>query len=100
MENNERAKFVGVVEDSFRKTSANGNQYIKVLLADELGNMPAMMVDSRRKLSCTQYIDSGGKIPDKDNILIVVGRKANDILFIDSMSIVDERIYMKLADIK
>lgn len=100
MENNERSKFVGVVEDSFRKTSANGNQYIKVLLADEYGNMPAMMVDSRRKLSCTEYIESGKKVPEKDNILIIVGRKANDILFIDSMSIVDERIYMKLADIK
>jgi DNA polymerase-3 subunit alpha len=100
MEDNERAKFIGVVEDSFRKTSANGNQYIKVILADESGSMPAMMVDSRRKLACTEYIESGKKVPEKDNILIVVGRKASDILFIDSMSIVDERIYMKLTDIK
>ena len=100
MEDNEKAKFVGVVEDSFRKTSTNGNQYIKVILSDEFGNMPTMMVDSRRGRTCTEYIAKGNKIPDKDNILIVVGRKAKDILFVDSMSVVDEKIHMKLADLK
>jgi DNA polymerase-3 subunit alpha len=100
MENNEKAKFIGSVEDSFRKTSANGNQYIKVLLSDEVGNMPTMMVDSRRQRTCTNYLNKGNKIPSKDNIVVIVGRKAQDILFVDSMSIVDERIYMKLADLK
>ena len=100
MEDNEKAKFVGVVEDSFRKTSVNGNQYIKVLLSDEFGNMPATMVDSRRGRTCTEYIEQGNKIPDKDNIVIIAGRKAKDILFVDSMSIVDEKIHMKLADLK
>ena len=100
METGERSKFIGVVEEGFRKTSSNGNQYIKVLLSDELGNFPAIMVDSRRKLTCTEYIDSGNKIPEKDNIVIVTGRKAEDVVFIDSMSIVDEKICMKLADLK
>jgi len=100
MESGERSKFIGVVEDGFRKTSSNGNQYIKVLLSDELGNFPAIMVDSRRKLTCTEYIESGNKIPEKDNIVIITGRKAEDVVFIDSMSIVDEKICMKLADLK
>lgn len=100
MENNERAKFIGSVEDSFRKTSANGNQYIKVLLSDEVGNMPTMMVDSKRQKTCTEYLDKGNKVPSKDSIVVIVGRKAQDILFVDSMSVVDERIYMKLADLK
>ena len=100
MENGERAKFIGVVEDSFRKTSANGNQYIKVLLSDEVGGFPAMMVDSARKRTCSLYIEEGNKVPEKDNIIIIVGRKAEDILFVDSMSIVDERICMKLGDLK
>ncbi len=100
METNSRAKFIGVVEDSIRKTSANGNKYIKVLLSDELGNFPAILVDNRRQAKCTQYIDEGGKVPEKDSILVLVGRKGEDVLFIDEMSIVDERIYMKLADLK
>ena len=97
---NDRGKFIGVVEDSFRSTSANGNKYIKILLSDEMGTIPGIMVDTRRQMTCTEYIDSGGKVPDKDNIVIIVGRKAEDILFIDSLSIVDEKICMKLADLK
>ena len=97
---NDRGKFIGVVEDSFRSTSANGNKYIKILLSDEMGTIPGIMVDTRRQMTCTEYIESGGKVPDKDNIVIIVGRKAEDILFIDSLSIVDEKICMKLADLK
>ena len=100
MEANSRGKFIGVVEDSIRKTSANGNKYIKVLLSDEVGNFPAIMVDNRREAKCTNYLNSGGKVPDKDSILVIVGRKGDDVLFIDEMSVVDERIYMKLADLK
>ena len=97
---NDRGKFIGVVEDSFRSTSANGNKYIKILLSDEMGTIPGIMVDTRRQMTCTEYIESGGKIPGKDNIVVVIGRKADDILFIDSLSIVDEKICMKLADLK
>lgn len=97
---NDRGKFIGVVEDSFRSTSANGNKYIKILLSDEMGTIPGIMVDTRRQMTCTEYIESGGKVPDKDNIVVIVGRKADDILFIDSLSIVDEKICMKLADLK
>ena len=32
MDLNQRGKFIGTVEDSIRRTSANGNQYIKVLI--------------------------------------------------------------------
>ena len=100
MLSNDRGKFIGVVEDSFRSTSANGNKYIKILLSDEMGTVPGIMVDTRRQMTCTEYIESGGVVPSKDNIVIIVGRKGDDILFIDSLSIVDEKICMKLADLK
>lgn len=97
---NDRGKFIGVVEDAFRSTSANGNQYLKLILSDELGTIPCIMVDTRRQLTCTEYLESGGSIPSKDSIVVIIGRKAEDILFIDNLSIVDEKIYMKLADLK
>ena len=58
------------------------------------------MVDSRRQRTCSMYLEAGNKIPEKDNIVVIVGRKADDVLFIDSMSIVDEKICMKLSDLK
>ena len=100
MEVNERGKFIGVVEDSFRSVSANGNQYIKLIITDEVGTIPCIMVDTRNKRTCTEYLDEGNKIPAKDNIVVIVGRKAEDILFLDGLSIVDEKICMKLADLK
>ena len=100
MLSNDRGKFIGVIEDSFRSTSANGNQYIKLLLSDELGSIPGIMVDTRRQRTCSDYLEQGKKIPDKDNIVIMTGRKGDDILFVDSLSIVDEKICMKLADLK
>ena len=96
----ERAKFIGVVEDCIRKTSQNGNKYIKVLLSDELGNFQGIMVDSSRQRTCSNYIEDGHDIPVKDNIVVIVGRKGEDIIFVDDMSIMDEKIYMKLADLK
>jgi DNA polymerase-3 subunit alpha len=99
LENGEKAKFIGVIEDAFKSTSANGNKYIKILLSDELGNIPAIMVDSRRQATCTEYLESN-PAPEKDNIVVLTGRKGDDILFIDGLSIVDEKICMKLADLK
>ena len=96
----ERAKFIGVVEDCIRTTSQNGNKYIKVLLSDELGNFQGIMVDSSRQRTCSNYIEDGHDIPVKDNIVVIVGRKGEDIIFVDDMSIMDEKIYMKLADLK
>ena len=61
MESNEKCKFIGVVEDSFRRVSANGNQYIKILLSDEYGSMPSIMVDSRRQRTCSDFLNDGGK---------------------------------------
>jgi len=100
MASGDKCKFIGVVEDSFSKTSSNGNKYIKVLLTDEVGSLPGIMVDSKRKKTCTEYLDKGNEIPAKDSIVVIVGRKAEDVLFVDSMSIIDEKIFMKLGDIK
>lgn len=100
MEVGQKSKFIGVVEEGFRKTSNNGNQYIKIILSDELGSFPAIMVDSRMGLTCTTYLEQGNQVPSKDNIIIVSGRKAEDVIFLDAISIVDEKICMKLADLK
>jgi len=58
------------------------------------------MVDSSRKKTCSNYIEDGHDIPVKDNIVVIVGRKGDDIIFVDDMSIMDQKIYMKLADLK
>lgn len=97
---NENVRMVGVVKDCFRKKSANGNKYAKLEISDENGKVKAMLLDSAQKARLTEYLDNGNKLPKEENIVIITGRKGDDILFIDKMAILDEKIYMKLSEIK
>tara|TARA_Y100000592_G_scaffold84559_1_gene135615 strand:+ start:740 stop:3304 length:2565 start_codon:yes stop_codon:yes gene_type:complete len=96
----ERGKFIAVVEDSMKRVSRNGNQYIRLFLNDEVGRYSAMLADNRRNPSCKKYLDKGGKVPQKGSIVMVYGSKGEDIVFANELSIVDEKIYMKLSDLK
>jgi len=97
---NESVRMVGVVKDCFKKKSVNGNKYAKLEISDENGKIKAMLLDSGRQAKLTEYLDNGNKLPKEENIVILSGRKGDDILFIDKMAILDEKIYMKLSEIK
>jgi DNA polymerase-3 subunit alpha len=99
LELKERGKFIGVIEDCIKRKSKKDIPYIKMTISDEYGTYDAMMMDNREK-ALSKYTNNGGKIPKKDNIVIITGQKGDDILFLDKLSIVDEKIYMKLSDIK
>jgi len=97
---NENVRIVGVVKDCFRKKSSNGNKYAKLEIADETGKVKAMLLDSRQKARLTEYLDNGNKLPKEESIVIITGKKGEDILFVDKLAILDEKIYMKLSEIK
>ena len=108
LELRESRKFVGTVEDIFKRRSQNGNEYIKLMLSDEKGTIPCMMINRRvrsnrgwvQKNSVEEFLSKNGGLPDKGSIAVVSGAKGEDILFIDNLSIMDEIIYMKLSDLK
>ena len=108
LELRESRKFVGVIEDVFKRKSQNGNEYIKLLLSDEKGFIPCMMINRRvrtsqgwiQQNSVEDFLAQNGGLPEKGNIAVVSGAKGEDILFMDKMSIMDKMIYMKLSDLK
>jgi hypothetical protein len=59
-----------------------------------------MLLNSRRGNFYDRYFESKKKTPSKKNIIVVYGRKGEDIVFLDSLNIMDEKIYMKMSDIK
>lgn len=97
---NENVRMVGVVKDCYRKKSANGNKYAKLEIADESGKIKAMLLDTNQKARLTEYLENGNKLPKEENIVIVTGKKGEEILFVDKLAILDEKIYMKLSEIK
>lgn len=100
MESDDRGKFIGVVEDCIKRTSRNGNKYMKLSITDEFGRYDAMLLNSRRGNFYDKYFEEKKKTPSKKNIIVVYGRKAEDIIFLDSINIMDEKIYMKMSDVK
>ncbi len=101
-------RFIGVVSDVFKGTSRSGNDYLKAVIRDEVGEYAVMLMDrnarspsgSWSRNSCLSDFES--KHPDglkKDSIVISYGSKGEDILFCNSFQIVDEKIYMKLSDL-
>lgn len=97
---NEAVKFVGVVLDCVSRTSANGNRYMRVEMQDDFGNMNFLLANNRRNDTYSQYIDNGGKKPKEGQIVFAVGSKGDDIIFGERLSILDEKIYTKLSEIK
>ncbi len=101
-DNSVRGKFIGVVVDSFKGVSRNGNKYIKLIISDECGKYPVMFMDNSRGNKYSDYLDSGNKNPNKNDIIAIIGSKpsGSDIVFADNIIPLKEKIYMKLGDIK
>ena len=100
MESDEKGKFIGVVEDCIKRTSQNGNKYMKLAITDEYGKYDAMLLNSRRGNFYDRYFEAQNKTPSKKSIVVAYGRKGEDIVFLDSINIMDEKIYMKMSDVK
>ena len=100
MEADDKGKFIGVVEDCIKRTSRNGNKYMKLSITDEFGKYDAMLLNSRRGNFYDKYFEAKNKTPVKKSIIVAYGRKGEDIVFLDSLNIMDEKIYMKMSDVK
>ena len=57
-------------------------------------------MDSDREQKLTNYLNSGNKIPKKEDIVVIHGRLGEDIIFIEKMHSLKDKIYMKLSEIK
>lgn len=97
----EMVKMVGVIDDCYKgKTKKSNSTFYRFQVKDEAGSISAMFLDSGRKQKLTEYIENGLKIPEKDDIVILVGRKGDDVMWIENIGILNDKIYMKLSDVE
>ena len=97
---NDRVKLVGVVTDSIVRTSRNGNKYMRLEIQDDVGKVNFMLANNRRSASLDTYLNAGGKKPKEGEIVFIYGSKGEDIIFGEKITILDEKIYTKLSEIK
>ena len=95
-----RVKFVGMLTDIMRRTRRNGNKYARMQLQDEVGCVNGLFLDGERDMRLTNYLDAGKKLPKKGEIVIIYGSKGDDVVFVDKVFPLKDKIYMKLSDIK
>jgi DNA polymerase III alpha subunit len=101
MEENEHVKIAGTVEDVRKgKTKKTGNTYYKIRVRDEYGSVDGLFMDAGKYHRLTEYTENGNKIPEKDDIVIISGRKGEDCVWLDGIKIEDQHIFMKLSDVK
>lgn len=95
----QEVKIVGVVTDSIKKKSKKGNNYMNLELSDETGRIRAMLGDSPKEKKLEKWLETN-KQPEKDQIVILVGKKNKDTIFIDKLTIMDEVIAFNKKDLK
>jgi DNA polymerase-3 subunit alpha len=100
VDNNTTVCSVGFVVDSISRTSASGNKYARIDIADERGNISMLLMDNSREAKLTSFLNSGKKIPKKGEVVIGIGQKNNDIIMLDKLVLLEDKIYMKLSELK
>jgi len=102
-------KFVGKVDDFMKRTSRNGNEYIKFELSDEIGNIECLLMNSRRRdrngswranNRLDRFNEKNTSKLVKGNIILLRAVKGEDASFVEDAEILDNKIYMKLGDLK
>jgi hypothetical protein len=53
-----------------------------------------------RQDNMTRYYEGEGRTPKEDEIVIVYGNKSEDSIFLNTLSILNEKIYTKLSDLE
>lgn len=97
--NGRSVAFVGLLTDVMRRTSRRGDKYAKLTLQDEMGNIEVLFSDSNEE-RLSRFLESGKKLPKKGDIVVVRGKKGTDIVFADDVLPLQDKIYMKLSDLK
>ena len=89
--------FVGVVEEAKSGVSREKKtKYLKCIISDETGSTKVMIFS--KKLEECELLNNG--LPKEKNIVIVKGRKFDEVVFADLISIQDNKVYTKLSEIK
>lgn len=93
--------FVGKVEESHKKTSRAGAEYIRLTVSDESEAITVMVFNNQYAQNMDQCLEMNGGLPEKKSIVVVKGTvRSSDSVFAEVVSVQSNKIYTKLADLK
>lgn len=97
----EKVKVVGVVGEVRKGETKKANKkYYRFLLKDEVGSANFMFMDGGKNARLSDYLEDGLLIPKEEDIVIFTGRKGDDVVWVENVAILNDKIFMKLSDIE
>ena len=92
-----RVVFIGRVDGKpYTGVSKQQSKYFKIHVGDETGTMKVMIFNN--KMEDCKVVN--GRLPKENEIVIVKGRKMDEVVFADVIGVQDNKVYTKLADLK
>jgi len=92
-----QVRIVGVINDLFRgRSRKNDNEYIRLTVEDETSEITCLMFEK----AIETCLHTNEKMPEKDDVVIINGTKSEDAIFINSIGIQSNKIYMRLSDVE
>tara|TARA_Y100000593_G_scaffold30239_2_gene59948 strand:- start:2705 stop:5290 length:2586 start_codon:yes stop_codon:yes gene_type:complete len=91
--------FIGRIEDKPYSGVSRGKKtpYLKIFVGDETGSTK-VMIFSQKMADCKR--ENGGVYPKENQIVIVRGRKMDEVVFADAIGVQDNKVYTKLSELK
>lgn len=89
---------VGSVKSAKVRVSKKQNKYLDIILEDEKVEAKVKIFENGNKLENCE--DNNGRLPEKDDIVVVRGTAKPDCIFANEIIIQSLNIYMKLSEIK
>ena len=96
MNDNSLVKIVCTVKSCVKRTSRNDKKYYFIVAEDETGEFKSMFMEREY----APFLQKGKSLPEKDSIAIIWGRKSDTTVFVHDINVLDNKIYMKLSDLK
>lgn len=92
--------FIGVVKEAKSGVSREKKtKYYKMMISDETGAINTMVFSG--KFDKIKEMESlNGRLPEEDDIVIVLGKKMGDSVFADTVAIQTQKVYTKLSQLK
>lgn len=89
-------KLIGTVKSVNKRSSRQGNTYYFIIIEDDTGEVKTMFMER----DVEPYLAKGNSLPEKGSIAILTGRKSDSTVFVNDMKLLDNKVYMKLSDLK
>lgn len=85
-----------VLEAKKSTAKKSGKKYLRLKCCDETGVYDFMLFGA----AYHQWADKGEPVPSEGSYVYLKGRKGEDIVWVNNLGVQDEKIYMKMSELK